>query len=286
MTAVSDVSGGNTIPLDDEGRTYHVGCKSGEVANHILICSSFTLAKEIATNLFDDEDNFFSRLSNRGFHTYTGTFQSSKVSVIGFGIGFAMVDFLIREIRAITIGRLFIVLIGTSPTPSSITVGEVVNIQDCVGYQLDYDKFNSSSFPYQFLDPLKPDEELYTHILYGLKLGGFNAREGRNCSSSSFVSGLNEESKENFGHSKSQFDFKSKSLLKKLQEKYPNILTFENDVYQLFYLASKSTDQSISCAAVSLVGSDMKQQVIDDIELLKKEMRIARAVFSKFAEFV
>mgnify|MGYP001106360464 CR=1 FL=1 len=45
---VGSCTGGNTIPLDDEGRTYHFGCKEGEVANNILICSCYKLAEEIS----------------------------------------------------------------------------------------------------------------------------------------------------------------------------------------------------------------------------------------------
>lgn len=275
MSDVGDVTEGNTIPVDSDGRVYHVGCREGEISNKILICSSHDLAKEISTQ-FDEEHNF-ERLSNRGFHVYTGRYNGTRVTVIGFGIGFAMIDILLREVRRITTGKLYIVLIGIAPSPSNLSVNAVVNVVDAVAFQLDYQNFQREN-PYQFFtQPYAADPVLSQKILIGLKMGGFNVREGRVCSSPSFVAGI-------AAPKDLPLNFKRDKLLSELQQKCGQIATLEMEAYPLFWLASRSSDSSIAVAAVSVVGSDLNRDLIQNVDALKSLVKIGRRVFEVFSD--
>ena len=56
------------FPRDSDGRVYHVGLKSGEVANNILLVGEPNRAKIISQ--FLDNGPEFENISNRGFVTY------------------------------------------------------------------------------------------------------------------------------------------------------------------------------------------------------------------------
>ena len=51
--------------------------------------------------------------SNRGFTTFTGTMEGVPVSIISTGMGFANMDFVVRECRAVVEGDMAIIRLGT-----------------------------------------------------------------------------------------------------------------------------------------------------------------------------
>jgi len=57
------------MPMDDEGRIYHVGVKHGEVAQRVLTVGDYERAQLIASTL---DRVVFHKMSSRGFETYTG----------------------------------------------------------------------------------------------------------------------------------------------------------------------------------------------------------------------
>lgn len=85
IEAPGSCQGGNTVPKDDDGHVYHVGCKHGEIADRVLVVSDYVIAEEIA-KLF--EGTPFKRPSSRGYTTYTGQYKGQRVSLIAIGIGF------------------------------------------------------------------------------------------------------------------------------------------------------------------------------------------------------
>jgi hypothetical protein len=79
--------GNANFPMDDELRTYHVGAKSGEVANRIITVGDHARADRLATML--DENSIKTRVSSkRGFLTITGEYKSIPVSIIAIGMVF------------------------------------------------------------------------------------------------------------------------------------------------------------------------------------------------------
>ena len=94
----------NGVPLEN-GRVHHLGLKKGEVANRVVCVGSNSRAL-ILKSLLDDPDNCFELRSPRGFTCYTGAYKGVRVSVMATGMGGPMMDFAVRESRAIVEGPM------------------------------------------------------------------------------------------------------------------------------------------------------------------------------------
>ncbi|KAH0787628.1 purine and uridine phosphorylase [Histomonas meleagridis] len=278
---VGSCTGGNTIPLDDEGRTYHFGCKEGEVANHILIVSSYQLAEEIS-KLFDKTEPVFRRESNRGYLTYTGLFKGKRISVVAFGIGFAMIDFLLRELRRITKGPLEFIELGEA-TNIDAELGEVIVIKDAVAAEIDYENFSESDLPFHiFKNPVPANAELISDINAKLKEANIKSKEGRALSCPSFCHGVSAPTLESGGVG--CFDFKNKNLLSRVQEDAGPINSLEMDVYPLLWTSLRSTEGNIRSAAVSVTAATMDGKFLEDEAIIKRMLELAPILMGILSE--
>jgi uridine phosphorylase len=268
---VGSCTGGNTIPLDDEGRTYHFGCKVGEVANEVLLVADYLLASEIAKNF---EGTPFKRESNRGYTTYTGMYKGRKLSVVAIGIGFAMVDFLIRELRKVTEGPLTFFQLGSAPTASDLPLGSVVVSNDAVAAAVDFEGFEKESLPYRiYKKPVPAAPALVKSAEASLKSAGFEARTGRFCSNPSFSAGISAPSKASGGVG--PFDFKADGLLDRIVAECGPISSLEMDTYPLLWTSLRAVAKDISSCAVSVVGSNLKGEFLPVQEIHEKLLKVA-----------
>ena len=282
ITHVGSCTGGNSVPIDDEGRPYHYGCKADEISHEFLICSCYELAKEISKLM--DQDTLFFRASNRGYHTYTGYYKGKRLTIVAFGIGFAMLDFLLREIRAITTGKLTFIQLGEAPSPSGVPLGTAVNVKDACAFEIDYMNFNKESeCPYRiFAKPVESDGAVFEALQEGLKAGGIKTQVGRVASNPSFVSGVNAPTAKSGGVG--NFDFKSDKLMEKVTEKCGTIATLEMDTYMLYWTALREVRNEIKTGAVSVVSADMDGNVLPDEELLKIELDVAKVILEQLGK--
>ncbi|KAI9023049.1 nucleoside phosphorylase domain-containing protein [Phycomyces nitens] len=104
------------FPRDGEGRVYHIAVKTGEVANRILTVGDHVRARAIAKELDSEEEAghpTFIKQSQRGFLTITGRYKGVPVSIIAIGMGNCMMDFFVRETRAVTVGPIAIIRFGS-----------------------------------------------------------------------------------------------------------------------------------------------------------------------------
>lgn len=269
---VGSCTGGNTIPLDDEGRVYHFGCKAGEVANEVLIVSDYLLASEIAKNF---EGDVFKRESNRGYHTYTGTYKGRRISVVAFGIGFAMIDFLVREYRAITTGPLTFIQLGSAPSPIGLELGTVVVVKDAVACQIDFENFtNDNPSPYKIFDePVPSDNVVVAGLEAAMKVAQIPYKVGRVCSNPSFSAGVCAPSFASGGTG--AFDFKTDGLMERITKECGEIDSLEMDTYPLLWTARRAAKNDISAGAISVVGADLNGKVYNENELHSKLLQIA-----------
>ncbi|CAG8649945.1 1284_t:CDS:2, partial [Paraglomus occultum] len=113
------------FPKTLEGRVYHVGVKRGEVANRIITVGDHSRARALAKFL-DQTPNPHIVRSERKFLTITGRYKGVPVSIIAIGMGFAMVDFFVREVRAVVDGELAIIRMGSCGTIGSPETGSMV----------------------------------------------------------------------------------------------------------------------------------------------------------------
>lgn len=68
--------------------------------------------------MLDEPDKVYHRASTRGFLYYTGRKNGVPISIVATGMGFPMMDFAVRELRAVVDGPLVIVRLGSCGSPS------------------------------------------------------------------------------------------------------------------------------------------------------------------------
>lgn len=162
------------FPRDAEGRTYHVGTKAGEVANRVITVGDYTRARRIAAS-FDGGKALFEHESHRKFLTLTGTYQGTPITVVAIGMGFSVVDFFVRECRAVVQGDMVIVRLGSCGSLSErAPIGSVVVPYESVGVSRNYDAFLPTSSgeqqaPYTITQPLPCDRAVHDALLAALE---------------------------------------------------------------------------------------------------------------------
>lgn len=274
LQGVGDLTGANAIPFDDEGHTYHFGCRAGDVSNAVLLVSDYHLAKRFADHF---ETTRFLRHSNRGYDTYTGTYKGTELSIVGFGIGFAMIDFLIRELRAVTDGPLTFIHIGTASSPANLPLGTAVIVRDAVAYQPDFANW-SGPCPHQiFANPVPSASAVVAAIEAGLRFIQVPHVFGRAASTNSFATGLAALP------APAGIDFKNGALLQRLTDACGEIATLEMDIYPLLWMSRRATGEEIWSGSVSLVGSNFKGEVLPDADIESRLVEIAKVMLAQLA---
>lgn len=269
---------GTNFPTDAEGRVYHLGLKKGEIANNILLVGDPDRAKLICC-CFDNPQKIFSYASNRGFTTYTGTKNGKPVTVMSIGMGLPMMDFAVREIRAITDGPLSIIRLGSCGTPhDTISIGTIVVANESYGIITDYDalhtktaEHSSSSLDYYTLtSTLTPDIHLHEMLVKALEnesAGTFPVVVAQDATADSFYSSQ--------GRRDPNFDDKNKNLIDCIMKKYPNTASLQMETYHLFHLARLNSyathdDMGIRVAACAMVLAQRKSDNFLSNELKHK----------------
>lgn len=117
--------------------------------------------------------------SQRNFLTLTGTFEGVPISVVAIGMGFAVVDFFVRECRAVVQGEMIIVRLGSCGSlEPHLGIGTVVVPRASFGISRNYDYFHDSTTeqerasgaiePYLITKPLDADHEVHDALLAAL----------------------------------------------------------------------------------------------------------------------
>lgn len=262
--AVGDIIGTN-FPMDGEGRVYHLGLKAGEIANRILLVGDPDRA-EIILQCLDNPQKCFKYASNRGFTTYTGTRDNVPVTIMSIGMGFPMMDFAIREIRAITKGPLNIIRLGSCGTPrTDISISTVVVAKKSYGiftnYTAYYNPQHKGSY-FTIVKPLNPDPTLHAILVKSLSqqalsqqaINTFPVIEATDATADSFYSSQ--------GRIDDQFDDQNKDLIDEILEKHPETGSLQMETYQMFHLAELNRraqqQQMIHVAACAIVLAQRK----------------------------
>jgi uridine phosphorylase len=257
---------GTNFPKDAEGRVYHLALKAGELANNIIIVGDPNRAEIVSKHLKPDPDlpNMFPHTCARGFTAYTGLYNGTRVSVVSIGMGFPMVDFFVREARAILDGKVNIIRLGSCGCPQeSIQVGTVVASKYAVGIYADtrpYHQRKLDGSRFTITDPNFPDRELHETLVKNLITANkaFPVVEAGNASADYFYSSQ--------GREDDAFPDNNKQLIGDLLEKYPDLSAIEMESYLLFDLADMNTDKApqgegIAAAACAIVLAARKTGV-------------------------
>ena len=100
--------------------------KRGEVANRIFTVGDTYRAWKLS-RFFDKPETCYKVVSKTTFRTFTGTFRGVPVTLVATGMGVPMMDFVVREIRAVVEGPMAVMRLGTCGIMNEkCTAGDVV----------------------------------------------------------------------------------------------------------------------------------------------------------------
>jgi len=272
----SDCGNNANFPLTPDCRTYHLEVKNGDVANRIIVVGDLKRA-EIFSLQF--EKITFKRLSDRGFLVITGTYRGQTLSVIGTGMGTPMIDFTIRETRAVVLGKMLMIRIGTCGTPSEeVNLGDVVVVNSSVYVRRDPDYYRSHApLPYTMSRKVFPNIEL-SNILHNELLSyNLSIHLGLGATTDSFYSSQ--------GRITCGFDDRNEKLLDELVRLQVGLKSIEMETFHLLDLADVSNGDFVAAAAMLVVAQRYDNTFIDHDIARQREKVMGVAAFDTAVQY-
>ncbi|RIB13356.1 nucleoside phosphorylase domain-containing protein [Gigaspora rosea] len=266
------------FPKSADGRVSHIGIKRGEIANRIITVGDLDRAK-LFLKLLDSDTAIFQRQSHRGFLTITGKYKGVPVSIVGIGMGLSMMDFFVREARAIIDGTMIIIRVGTCGTIGKSNPGDVIISEGSFAVTRNYDypifenkmimqdyEIKTKERPYNMSKVFYGDEEICNLVItfffakkkknsyysfltnnvisYSLKIRKQLINSG--IPNSQVIQGLNATCDSFYssqGRHDENFEDYNKGLIESIRTKYPEETeSLEMETFMLYYLAKCSTD--------------------------------------------
>jgi uridine phosphorylase len=291
----------NGMPLAD-GKNLHLNTGPGDMANRIINVGSLGRAEKIST-LLDDCKRIE---SSRGFTTFTGTYKGTQCSIVAIGMGVAMMDFFVRETRAVVEGPIVTIRYGTCGGVSSVpSAGSVVVAEQAGLVTRNPDAFahlySSSSSqagvekeePYRMTKLAPADPALSSRLEINLKTGlsalpnqaPVEINRGVNVTADSFYSSQ--------GRIDERFFDVNESVIDTCRTYYAGILgnndcvkTMEMEAFQLLHLAKcASPEHPIFASAAAIVVADRQTSTVISAEVLHTlELEGGRAVLETLIE--
>lgn len=273
---------GKDILLLPDGATYHLGVKSGEMADRIITVGSKSRA-EAMSKLMDKVEH--SIASSRMMYTYTGMYKGVRVSVVAIGMGAPMMDFFVREASFVCPGPMAIIRVGTCGlfNPDLIPGTAVTAGKGCTVTYINHAAFTnglvdgtkvSPGHKYHTSAPVQGDKELNDLLLKNLVRDGVNAVDGLNNASDTFYScqGRQDTHFDNGDNANIFADFKT--------HKFDSC---EMETFTLMQLGRQRTVAPLKTAAVHIgilnrVNDSMTSNIGAE-ELHDLEVKCARAAF-------
>lgn len=235
---MKDVITDANFPRTADGRVYHLGVKTGEVANRIITVGSPSRAERISTFL-DASPKPFRLATERGFLTITGRYKGTPVSIVSIGMGSANADFFVREVRESLSGDMVVVRLGSCGGLIDTQVGTIVvpraSIAVSRNYDFDFQTGQSSEPPYRFSKPVSADPALRAAVaatLQATRPPGVHAgviTDTINASADSFYSSQ--------GRQTSFSDFNA-GIIDQLKAAHEDLATFEMETFHILHLAA------------------------------------------------
>ncbi|CAH7685328.1 nucleoside phosphorylase domain-containing protein [Phakopsora pachyrhizi] len=241
------------FPHTDDGRVYHVGIRSGELANRIITVGDHVRARRISKE-FDKVPKLFEYVSQRGFTTLTGRYRGVPVSIVAIGMGYPMMDFFVRETRAVVDGDLVIIRLGSCGTiVPELPIGGIVVCSRALSILTNYDYFHLSSEekdsssstrptslvkPYLISKPIHCDKALHDDLALELE----KSKEIEVMSNTLHAAADSFYSSQ--GRIDPNFSDDNQDLLETLKTTYPEVVSLEMETSHLFHLAAIASSSS------------------------------------------
>lgn len=290
MTTLTVIPTNNTeFPLDAEGRVYHIGAKHGEIANRILLVGDPLRAELIATSCLDKtEKPVFFRTSTRGFTWYTGLYRGVPVTIMAIGMGLSMMDFAVREMRALVDGDMVIIRLGTAGSPhrdchpgTMVVSSETVRIEQ----NLASTDYSNPSAPrswkdaYMISKPAPADAGLTASLIEHLKTFAPTAKgvvQGVSASAESFYSSQ--------GRVDPNFHDHNEELVDGVLSVHPDLICFEMETHQLFHLAKTCAKPVFASGCAVVLMQRKKHEILDHDTKVTLEKEGGRAILETLVD--
>lgn len=296
----------NGFPMAN-GKNLHMDVGPGDLANRIITVGAASRLDKIATH-FDEGSTRFRITSGRGMTSVTGTFKGVPVSVVAIGMGTAMMDFFVRETRAVVEGPVAMIRFGTcgglteDAVAGSMVVaskGSANIIRNVDGFAACYtnnDANNSASSGdfedvshstgYTLSNVAPASTELSTHLSRNLTTL-LNApphttviKEGINITADSFYSSQ--------GRIDNNFHDCNAGLIQDyVCNRYPEAASMEMETFTLFHLAlcAKKHCPIYAAAASIVVANRRSSEVLSGERLDFLEHQGGLAVLQALVDF-
>ena len=271
------------FPLTGAQKTMHLNIGRGEVANRILCVGDLARAERLS-GFFDSPSSKYANLSKRGFAIYTGTFRSTPVSIIGTGMGTPMTDFVVRECRHMTSGRMLMVRYGTcgllSPTiPPGTIVCNYASRMITRNYDYSPSDDGSGGEPFLVSRRVEADTGLLAAVEGRMRgvFGDTGVVRGVDCTADSFY--------DSQGRISSLFDDFNGTLIEKVTEIEPEATNLQMETFKLLHLASISKGSILAAGCAIGLMNRSKQTVLGEVSLKEKELLGGFAILSALVDF-
>lgn len=171
-----------------------------------------------------------------------------------------MMDFFVRECRAVVDGPMLIIRLGSCGSLSDAAVGDICVPSGSYLVQRNYDFFagdsdNASAKPYHLSKTFQADPEITKTLIKNMsaKLGDNHVWSGVNATADSFYSSQ--------GRQDLNFVDANQELFTELVEHEPNTMTLEMETFTLYHLAKTSTSAPLVQSEVSNGESKSKNSI-------------------------
>jgi uridine phosphorylase len=242
------------FPVREDGTTLHLNVKRGDVANRILSVGDTTRAIKLS-KFFDKPAHTVVIHSEKTFKVFTGTFKGVPLSIVATGMGYAMIDFVVREIRHVVEGPLAMIRLGTCGViHPDYDAGQIlVATKGSTFIQTNHDQIIKGNMDkaYTITKPVKSDIPLSSQLVCNLRdtVGKDKVKQVMNCSADSFYCSE--------GRIDPNFIDLNDNLIKDLRDKYPEVVSLEMESFGLLSLATK--DMHCTACAIGLIHQRVSQ---------------------------
>lgn len=129
--------------VSDTGEEYHIQCKKGDLAEHIILVGS--PERSLMISRYFNSISFSAK--HREFHTYTGIYKNCPISVMSTGIGPASMEIALIESSQVTDNPTYIRCGSSGAMQTHIKPGDLVVSQASMRMEDTTSYFVPMAFP-------------------------------------------------------------------------------------------------------------------------------------------
>jgi len=288
----------NGMPLHN-GKTHHMECGFGDIANRVVTVGAVSRAEKIAA-FFDKSTPTKTIHSHRGFTTITGKYNDVDVSIVAIGMGPSMMDFFVRETRAVVNGPMAMVRFGTcggltAEAPEGTIVvasggsGYITRNPDAFAHTYgdsddsgtNTDSATEQRPPSYNMYKVCPSDKAFSDLVQAelsVGVGAEHVVTGTNVTGESFYSSQ--------GRIDGNFDDDNGHITDAIRAFYPNATTLEMETFILLHLAKCCKVSIKATAAAIVVANRPTGKVVDGDVLDRLEAHGGRAILEAVTKLV